>query len=70
MGKRGPKPTLTPEERAHRHARRPPDWQAYNTTWVRQHRASMTPEDYHAYRRRQNAYNRRYYQRKRAERLA
>ena len=45
MGKRGPKPTHTPEERAHRHARRP-HFQAYNTAWVRQHRASMTPEEY------------------------
>jgi len=69
MGKRGPKPTHTPEERAHRHARRP-HFQAYNTAWVRQHRASMTPEEYQAYRQRQNEYNRRFYQRKRAERLA
>ncbi len=67
MGKRGPQPTFTPEERAQRHKdrRRP-----YNTAWVRQRRAAMTPEEHRAYRERQNEYNRRYEQRKRAEREA
>ena len=67
MGKRGPQPTFTPEERAQRHKdrRRP-----YNTAWVRQRRAAMTPEEHRTYRERQNEYNRRYEQRKRAEREA
>lgn len=67
MGKRGPKPRFTPEERAQRRKdrRRP-----YNTAWVRQHRAAMTPEEHRAYRERQNVYQRRYEQRKRAEREA
>ncbi len=68
MGKRGPQPRLTPDERAQRRKRRP-HVQAYNTAWVRQHRSTMTPEEHQAYRERQNAYQRRWYQRKRAERL-
>ncbi len=65
MGKRGPQPTFTPEERAQRRKDRQ---RPYNTAWVRQHRAAMTPEEYQAYRKRQNVYQRRYEQRKRAER--
>ena len=67
MGKRGPQPTFTPEERAQRRKDRQ---RPYNTAWVRQHRAAMTPEEYQAYRKRQNEYQRRYHERKRAEQQA
>lgn len=64
MGKRGPKPTFTPEERTQRRKDR---HRPYNTAWVRRHRANMTTEEHRAFRERQNVYQQRYRERKRAE---